>query len=124
MNKYQIQSSKEKQAIIKHLIALGTGKIEPKNTMYGICFELKHRGSRTNSEMYDLVADLSLNWSKHSDHLGYPVPDSFKYYAEDEWANNPYGDARRELCLHLAAELKKLRLSYKSEQENNSDANN
>ena len=100
--------------IIEHLRQLGRAEIAPKNRAMGLC-----------SELYNLfrihfnpeLTPYFRTWEEYSGYLAYPIP-AFSdvgppsaYYqaqsAKNLWAANPYGDARRRLCLHIANEIEK-----------------
>lgn len=112
---------KETKLIRACLINFGKGKKLPFNPKYGICYNLEEymvkRGICIAEDMdaYTLVRVLSQGWSKHSGRYSYPVDKNLvsdiDFYNEgwEMWKKNtPYGDARRELCLYIAAKLTKL----------------
>ena len=118
MNNFNIKNSKQKQAIIKYLIALGTGEVVPENLEVGICHALEEK--RLIESGIFFVSELAVGWKHHSGWDYYPVPicsdldvvDSF-WVTENKWNDSPYNNLRKELCLYVAAKLKAMRLEYK-----------
>ena len=92
--------------IIEHLEKLGGGEIQPDDVDSGICYALF---DRFGSEMPTYTFK---SWPKFTGNLLYPVPlededPKMAYDYKDLWSNDDYGDNRRELCLHIASELRK-----------------
>lgn len=111
MNKYRIKSYKHKKQIIQYLIDLGTYTIEPRFDWLGVCSELT---SAYNILGYRLVRNLSTSWPLSTGSENYPIS---MLHSDYTWKYSvKEGKLRRELCLHLAKELGKLRLSYKENQ--------
>ena len=105
MNMLDIET---KKAIAKHLFLLGTGKIKPLNKEAGVCAELRNVFNHNGTAF---VANYAKSWSKYSGVFLYPIAHSRKSVRDafwgivNLWDNTPYGDNRRELCLHIAAKL-------------------
>ena len=89
---------------------------------FGICLNLSKLKRRSNAGVGDmaesgiikLLTPYYKSWSLYSGNLYYPVPspdyiDPWCAYWEDPdaWAQNAYGDARRDLCRHLSTEFTK-----------------
>ena len=96
---------------IKALRAWGSGQEKP-SVSYGLCRNLADLGILSDAAIYDLLGEAFPSWPKYSGNRGYPVPDPEApsdldaacriYYIEDRWEDSPYGNLRRELCLHTA----------------------
>jgi len=89
--------------VVYHLQGLGDGIKQPKNADRGICTELRWRFGLPDEVMYDGFA----HWPKDSGWECHPIPHetctpvhAFRYCPL--WADDAYGDLRRELCLWLA----------------------
>jgi hypothetical protein len=101
--------NKTEKKLIRHLRELGAGKINPKETEYGICCEIENVFSGIGCVInYGYYYDM---WPKFSGNYAYPVPydgmspgDAFDY-TTNLWDGSQYGEARRELCLFLADKL-------------------
>ena len=102
----------ELNRIIKALRGWGSGQEEP-FVYYGICGNLAYRRPLSYATIENLVQEAFRSWPKFSGCQAYPVPDpkalfNFSaarriYYAhENLWEASPYGNLRRELCLHVA----------------------
>lgn len=111
---------------------LSDGTIEPFMREYGICaqMEIVYRDCMADDFMKYCQSSIDINkiyrsWDKFSGSTYYPVPvpeseygyycpdTIFDYYFEmefDMWEGD-YGNLRKELCSHIANELKKLALS-------------
>ena len=114
MNKYEIKDYAHKKQVMQYLIDLGNYKKEPKTVYSGICLNM-HWALDING--YKLVEKLSINWLYYTGCYNLPVPGD---YFKCNWRkNSKQGRLRRELCLHLASELKAIRLSYKAEEAQN-----
>ena len=120
MNTFNIKNSKQKQAIIQYLIALGEGKVVPEDLSDGICYALSERfSSVSKGDGVSIVCDLAMTWKHHSGYNGYPVSEGGEgadicYNGTlNKWNDTPYNNLRKELCLYVAAKLKAMRLEYK-----------
>ena len=102
----------ELNRIIKTLREWGSGQKEPL-VYYGICGNLVHICTLSRATAENLIREAFRSWPKFSGYQEYPVPDpkalfNFSaarriYYAyENLWEDSPYGNLRRELCLHVA----------------------
>lgn len=98
-----------------HLRALGTGEKRLMCRQHGICGELHHLvylGHISNFTRL-AVTQLMRGWPKASGSYLFPVPhpnlDPADAFLElrDLWADDEYGDNRRELCRWLADRLEK-----------------
>ena len=97
---------------IKALRAWGSGQEKPL-VYYGICGNLVHLCGLYKAVAYGPLGEAFLSWPKYSGHRGYPIPDpeassdlgaacGIFYGRPDLWDDSPYGNLRRELCLHVA----------------------
>ena len=97
---------------IKALRAWGSGQERP-FVSCGICGNLVHLCGLPEAVVYSSLGEAFLSWPKYSGNRGYPIPDpeAFSdigaacrifYGRSDFWEDSPYGDLRRELCLHTA----------------------
>ena len=97
---------------IKALRAWGSGQERPLFN-YGICGNLVHLCGLYEAVVYSSLGEAFLSWPKYSGNRGYPIPDPKvpfdkaaaigAYYSHpDLWDDSPYGNLRRELCLHIA----------------------
>ena len=102
----------ELNRIIKALREWGSGQ-EPPLDSYGLCANLVHLCGLGQAAIDDLIDGAFRSWPNYSGNWGYPVPDpeapsskaaAHKIYDDrhDLWDDSPYGDLRRELCLHVA----------------------
>ena len=101
----------ELNRIIKTLRAWGSGQ-EPLFDSYGLCANLVHLCGLSEAAIDDLLNGAFCSWPKYSGCRAYPIPDpeapSSKaaayeiYYTQNLWDDSPYGNLRRELCLHVA----------------------
>ena len=125
MNDLNIDSSKTKQAIIKYLTDLGTGKKQPEDPSLGMCANL--HCAFYPLEVERLTYKAALSWKFYSGDCCFPIPESpynldrycaYRVYHNNynKWDNSEYANLRREFCLHMAAHLKSLRLSYGSKK--------
>ena len=98
----------ELNRIIKTLRAWGSGQEKPL-VNYGICGNLP----LSYAEIDDLLNEAFCSWPSYSGNPGYPVPDPevpsdisaagiIYRSGRDLWDDSPYGNLRRELCLHVA----------------------
>ena len=98
----------ELNRIIKALRAWGSGQKKPL-VYVGICGNLP----LSCAAIDDLLSEAFRSWPNYSGDPRYPVPDpeapSDKAAANriyesrrDLWDDSPYGNLRRELCLHVA----------------------
>ena len=98
--------------IIKTLRAWGHGQEKPIFNS-GICGNLVHLCGLYGAVVYSSLGEAFLSWPKYSGNRGYPIPDPEAssdpeaacetfYGRPDLWDDSPYGNLRRELCLHLA----------------------
>ena len=103
----------ELSQIIKSLRAWGSGQEEPLFSHYGLCRNLVHRCGLSEAAIDDLLDEAFRSWPNYSGNRRYPVPDpeapsskdaaSKIYYDRNHlWDDSPYGNLRRELCLHVA----------------------
>lgn len=101
-----------KRTLIDHLTLLGTGKIQPSCLALGLCHDLRAMGYVDQATTF--VCKYAESWSKCDPyHKYFPVPNPehgvsavMAYRKEGNlWDTTPYGDNRRELCLHIAAKL-------------------
>ena len=107
----------ELNRIIKALRAWGSGQEEPLLSYYGLCWNLAQLCGLPEAAIDDLIDDLLQeafrSWSHYSGNRKYPVPDpeapsskaaacKIYYDRHDLWEDSPYGNLRRELCLHVA----------------------
>ena len=102
----------ELNRIIKNLRAWGGGQ-ETAIVYSGICGNIVHLCSLPEAMIDDLLGEAFPSWPKYSGNRGYPVPDPeapsdlaaacrIYYSLENRWEDSPYGNLRRELCLHVA----------------------
>ena len=102
----------ELNRIIKTLRGWGSGQ-EPPLVSVGLCANLVQLCDLSEAAIDDLLNEACPSWPSYSGSRGYPVPDpeapSNKvaacgiYYNHDNlWEDSPYGNLRRELCLHIA----------------------
>lgn len=102
----------ELNRIIKALREWGSGQ-EPLFDSIGLCGNLVHLCDLPGAVIDDLLPEAFRSWPNYSGNLGYPVPDpeapsskaaAYKIYYDrhDLWEDSPYGNLRRELCLHVA----------------------
>jgi len=90
--------------VVYHLRDLGDGTKQPVVVKRGICAELYWGFGLPYEVMYDGV----MRWPKYSGRRAFPIPHETctphgayrNHY--DLWADDAYGDLRRELCLWLA----------------------
>lgn len=98
--------------IIKTLRAWGSGQEKP-HVKYGICRNLRVLWNLPDAPADDLLQEAFRSWSHYSGSRKFPVPDpeapfdevaasSIYYNRHDLWEDSPYGNLRRELCLHIA----------------------
>lgn len=116
-------TQEQKVRIRKHLKQLGEGKVLPSQSRYGICDEVYYKFGDPLGDTKILYKYFK-TWDKFSGSLRFPVStcavyDSkgyisfegkghFEYVVlDDKWGDNEYGDLRRDLCLHIAEEMKK-----------------
>ena len=105
------------QDLIYHLYALADGTVKPKCANKGLC----HETYRIFPEHLNTVARLFCDWDKFTGSSAYPVPHphltcSAAFGALDDlWADNEYGDYRRDLCRFCAQQLEK-RLKGESDE--------
>ena len=102
----------ELNRIIKTLRAWGSGREKP--LVYaGLCRNLRTLWSLPDAQADDLLQEAFRSWSHYSGSRKYPVPapeapfdkvaaSSIYYNTQNLWEASPYGNLRRELCLHLA----------------------
>lgn len=84
-----------------HLVGLASGVLMPRDTNDGICKDLKDRfGFIIPKEYFE-------SWMRYSGDPVYPVPGGMEPYRKHNalWVSKQ-GRYRRELCSHLALELK------------------
>ena len=102
----------ELNQIIKSLRAWGSGQESPL-THYGICGNLKHSRRLSEAAVTYLLRGAFLDWPNYPWNPSYPIPDPealsdpdaarrIYYSHKDLWDDSPYGNLRRELCLHIA----------------------
>jgi len=104
--------------LILHLIRLGDGTDQPSDKRLGICNELQEWAIKPLYSRRDwdyvswlMVDPVILAWPKHTCDRAYPVPCPYldEYFAfnhrRDLWADDEYGDNRRELCHYVAYAL-------------------
>lgn len=105
----------ELNRIIKPLRGWGSGQ-EPPFDFYGLCMNLRTLWNLSDAQSDDLLQEAFRSWSHYSGNWEYPVPDpeapfdevaAHKIYSDrsdrhDLWDDSPYGNLRRELCLHTA----------------------
>lgn len=102
----------ELNRIVKALREWGLGQKEP-SVRYGLCRNLHTLWSLPNAQIDDLLQEAFRSWPKFSGCRMYPVPDpearsdlsaAHRSYNAHEnlWEDSPYGNLRRELCLHVA----------------------
>ena len=87
--------------IVEHLRKLGRGEVELVDWEFGICKELSAMFH------YEIPKKYFEAWGKYSGDKIFPVPHetlepSEAFDLPDLWADDQYGNDRRELCLHLA----------------------
>ena len=98
--------------IIKTLRAWGSGQEKP-SVSYGLCRNLADLGILSDAALDNLLREAFRSWPKYSGSQEYPVPNpeapsdlaaAYRiYYNHDNlWEDSPYGNLRRELCLHVA----------------------
>lgn len=112
----------ELNRIIEALREWGRGQKEP-FAHYGICGNLAHIRTLSKATIYSLRGKAFCNlldeafssWPNYSGNRAFPIHDPEApsnpfaarpiYYAHETlslWEDSPYGNLRRELCLHLA----------------------
>ena len=101
----------ELNRIIKALRGLGSGQ-EPPFGSYGLCSNLVYLCDLPEAVIDDLLDEAFRSWPSYSGGRGYPVPDpkapsskvaAYNIYNHGNlWEDSPYGNLRRELCLHVA----------------------
>ena len=102
----------ELNRIIKTLRAWGSGQ-EPLFDSYGLCRNLVHLCGLSEAAIDDLLNGAFCSWPNYSGNRVYPIPDpetpsdraaACKIFccSFDLWDDSPYGNLRRELCLHVA----------------------
>lgn len=98
----------ELNRIIRTLREWGRGRKKP-FVFLGICGNLPFSQDRTG----DLLDEAFRSWPSYSGNRECPVPDpeapsdkaaAYRIYhsRENLWDDSPYGNLRRELCLHVA----------------------
>ena len=103
----------EAQALANYLTGLGNGEIIPENEASGICDLIVNT---FNKAALTTCKSHFTSWKLYSGSFSFPVPgyghadldevDAF-FFTADLWANDNYGDDRRDLCLHIAKEIEK-----------------
>lgn len=102
--------------IIHRLTMLANREVLPRYSRYGICNEISDLFEGSFPERMgaaqEMVKDLSSQWEKWSGSKNHPVPHpvygaSYAYISDriELWAEDEYGDNRRELCSFLANKL-------------------
>lgn len=101
----------ELNRIIKTLRAWGSGQ-EPPLAHVGLCRNLQTLWNLSDAQADDLLQEAFRSWPNYSGSWKYPVPDpeapfdegaaSSIYWTQNLWEDSPYGNLRRELCLHIA----------------------
>lgn len=104
----------ELNRIIKALRGWGSGQEEP-FVHYGICGNLADRRPLSHATIENLIQEAFRSWPKFSGCQSYPVPDpkalsnvfaARRIYSAHQnfnlWEDSPYGNLRRELCIHVA----------------------
>ena len=97
---------------IKALRAWGSGQEKP-SVSYGLCRNLADLEILSDAALDNLLREAFRSWPKYSGNRGYPVPDPevpsdqaaacrIYYSLENRWEDSPYGNLRRNLCLHVA----------------------
>ena len=97
---------------IKTLREWGHGQKKP-IAYFGICGNLVHMRALPEAAIYTSLGEAFLSWPKYSGNRGYPIPDpeassdlgaacGIFYSHPNLWEDSPYGNLRRELCLHIA----------------------
>lgn len=95
-------NTRDKIKLANKLLALGTRRIEPERRGLGICF---------NTRQGAVIRRIAQDWSGYSGSFAYPVPhrihgEKYGYCTTaDLWADNEYGNARRELCCFIGERL-------------------
>ena len=95
---------------IKDLREWGSGQEKPR-VFFGICGNLAQ--TLPEDKVDDLLDEAFRSWPKYSGNREYPIPDpeapsdfaaAYRIYCSrhDLWDYSPYGNLRRELCLHIA----------------------
>lgn len=103
----------ELNRIIKTLRAWGSGQEKPPFDSSGLCVNLVHLCDLPGAVIDDLFQEAFHSWPSYSGNWLYPVPDPeapsskvaadrIYYDRHDLWDDSPYGNLRRELCLHVA----------------------
>ena len=103
----------ELNRIIEALRAWGSGQEKPLLSYYGLCGNLIRLCGLSEAEIDDLIDEAFRSWPNYSGKREYPIPGpeassdtwtAYKiYYGHPNlWDDSPYGDLRRELCLHIA----------------------
>ena len=102
----------ELNRIIKALREWGSGQETPL-AYVGLCRNLQTLWNLSDARADDLLQEAFRSWPNYSGSREYPVPDpeapfdevaasSIYYDRHDLWDDSPYGNLRRELCLHVA----------------------
>ena len=103
----------ELNQISKAIRAWGSGQEKPLLSYYGLCGNLVQLCGLSRAAIDDLLDEAFRSWPSYSGSREYPVPDpeapsnkaaAYRiYYTHDNlWEDSPYGNLRRELCLHTA----------------------
>ena len=102
----------ELNRIIKTLREWGSGQETPFDYV-GLCRNLQILWNLPDAQADDLLQEAFRSWSHYSGSRKYPVPapeapfdkvaaSSIYYNTQNLWDDSPYGNLRRELCLHIA----------------------
>lgn len=102
----------ELNRIIKTLREWGSGQETPL-AYVGLCRNLQTLWNLSDARADDLLQEAFRSWSHYSGSWKYPAPDpeapsskaaasKIYYDSRDLWEDSPYGNLRRELCLHVA----------------------
>ncbi len=96
--------------VITHLTLLGEGKRNPRRKFDGLCQELGHLISNAIIPGIIIVKKHSLTWKHYNGNDIFPIGNGRDDYNRTGslWdRRTKRGKLRRDLCLHIAAELKK-----------------
>ena len=97
---------------IKALRAWGSGQEKPL-VYVGVCRNLVELCILPEDVIDNLLGEAFRSWPNYSGCQAYPIPDpeapsdaaaAYKIFCRrfDLWDDSPYGNLRRELCLHIA----------------------
>lgn len=99
----------DREELKAHLYALADGETMPASPVHGLCVELKV--ITITPDLCNKVHQIMSHWPEHSGDYEYPVPhpsmspDRAYQFGRNLWANDAYGNKRRDLCRFIAENL-------------------